>query len=320
MLSFRHILCVLDAEVFDPALIQRAVALARNHQCRLTFCVALEPLNAADRLPIIRSFAARRDEDLNERLAALQNAQGTQGVVDTRIIWGTPWLEIVRHVIRDGIDLLMKSAEGGPSKRQLLGSTDLHLLRKCPCPVWIVKPGQTTKFDRVIAGVDLTDGRLGVTDPVRIALNTEVMAMAAAVATAEFAELHVAHAWEAPFESSLRSGFARRPPDEVAQYVQQIRHARSVAMNQAMDVLRARIGEEAYEFLQPRSHLVKGPARTRIPALARRLKADLLVMGTVGRTGITGLVIGNTAEAILREIDIAVLAIKPAGFVSLVQE
>lgn len=320
MLSFRHILCVLNAEDFDPALSLRAVTLARNHQCRLTFCVAQEPLTAADRFPIMRLFAERLDENLNERLAALQSAHGAQGTVDTRIFWGTPWLEIVRHVIRDGIDLLMKSAEGGPRKRQLLGTNDLHLLRKCPCPVWIVKPGQTTKFGRVIAGVDLNDGRLGVTDPVREALNTEVMAMAAAVATAEFAELHVAHAWEAPFESALRTGFARRPEAEVIQYVEQVRHERSVAMSQAIDALRLRIGEEAYKFLQPRCHLVKGPARTRIPTLARRLGADLLVMGTVGRTGIAGMVIGNTAEAILREIDIAVLAIKPAGFVSPVHE
>ena len=37
-------------------------------------------------------------------------------------------------------------------------------------------------------------------------------------------------------------------------------------------------------------------------------------MGTVGRTGIRGLFIGNTAEAILNQVKCSVLAVKPSGF------
>ena len=47
-----------------------------------------------------------------------------------------------------------------------------------------------------------------------------------------------------------------------------------------------------------------------------RLQADLVVMGTVARTGISGLLIGNTAEAILEQVQCSVLAVKPHGFVS----
>ena len=39
-------------------------------------------------------------------------------------------------------------------------------------------------------------------------------------------------------------------------------------------------------------------------------------MGTVSRTGIAGLIIGNTAETILRSVRCSVLAVKPEGFVS----
>ncbi|WP_268870400.1 universal stress protein [Marinobacter nauticus] len=41
---------------------------------------------------------------------------------------------------------------------------------------------------------------------------------------------------------------------------------------------------------------------------------DLIVMGTVGRVGIPGLIIGNTAESILEQAKCSVLAIKPEGF------
>ena len=60
----------------------------------------------------------------------------------------------------------------------------------------------------------------------------------------------------------------------------------------------------------------KGRTEKEIPALANELKADLVVMGTVGRTGVPGLFIGNTAEAVLYQLQSAVLAIKPVGFVS----
>ena len=51
-----------------------------------------------------------------------------------------------------------------------------------------------------------------------------------------------------------------------------------------------------------------------IPELAREIKADLIVMGTVARTGISGFFMGNTAETILNRLDCSVLAVKPQGF------
>mgnify|MGYP000314302148 FL=1 len=77
-----------------------------------------------------------------------------------------------------------------------------------------------------------------------------------------------------------------------------------------------RLGPEAARYLKPNAHLVNGWARKEIPALIRELKADLVVMGTVARTGISGLLMGNTAEMILTQIDCSVLAAKPRGFVS----
>ena len=59
--------------------------------------------------------------------------------------------------------------------------------------------------------------------------------------------------------------------------------------------------------------------RGRLDALRAQLDADLVVMGTVGRTGIAGLFIGNTAEMVLEQVQCSVLAVKPAGFVSPVQ-
>ena len=74
------------------------------------------------------------------------------------------------------------------------------------------------------------------------------------------------------------------------------------------------LGKDATDYLNPQTHLVKGLASKEIPALAKRIDASLIVMGTVARTGIPGFFMGNTAESILSQIECSVLAIKPQGF------
>ena len=53
-----------------------------------------------------------------------------------------------------------------------------------------------------------------------------------------------------------------------------------------------------------------------LPELVARHRINLLVMGTVARDGVSGLIIGNTAETVLDVVRCSVLAVKPPGFVS----
>jgi nucleotide-binding universal stress UspA family protein len=62
--------------------------------------------------------------------------------------------------------------------------------------------------------------------------------------------------------------------------------------------------------------MLKGESGHLIPQLAAKLKVGLIVMGTVSRTGVAGLLIGNSAERILRRVDCSVLTVKPDGFVT----
>ena len=64
---------------------------------------------------------------------------------------------------------------------------------------------------------------------------------------------------------------------------------------------------------------VKGRAGDIIPDLAESLEVDLVVIGTVGRGGVPGLLIGNTAETILNAVDCSVLTLKPEGFETPIQ-
>jgi universal stress protein E len=63
-------------------------------------------------------------------------------------------------------------------------------------------------------------------------------------------------------------------------------------------------------------HLPKGDAVQAITELVKTLGVDLLLMGTVCRTGIPGFIIGNTAEQVLGAVECSTLTVKPEGFVS----
>lgn len=81
-------------------------------------------------------------------------------------------------------------------------------------------------------------------------------------------------------------------------------------------ILHDQLSQEAYEYLSPRFHVLQDSAKTVIPEMAAQLKEDLVVMGTVARTGIAGLLVGNTADTIFEQLRCSVLALKPPGFVT----
>lgn len=61
-------------------------------------------------------------------------------------------------------------------------------------------------------------------------------------------------------------------------------------------------------------HFVIEPPDVAITKCVERPGVNLLVMGTVGRTGISGFITGNLAERLLPRIPCSLLAVKPPGF------
>ena len=102
--------------------------------------------------------------------------------------------------------------------------------------------------------------------------------------------------------------------EEILAYVELARRQQSANLDKFMCEVAGNMGRGTMDNLKPRTHLVKGWARKVIPDLAKRIEADLIVMGSVARTGVPGFIVGNTAEIILHQIDCSVLAIKPPGF------
>jgi len=320
MKRFKNIIYVLDVEKKHKSVMERVVALAENNQARLTVVSILEPVTVGFGMPeggpISVDLQAAMESIQTQKLEATVAPYRARVDVQTQLLAGTQFLEIIREVLRDGHDLVIKVPESLDWLDQLFGSEDMHLLRKCPCPVWLIKPVAQKTYQRILAAVDVDDSYAPAEQKFRDELNQQILELASSMALSGFAELHVVYAWEAASEGVLREALIHMPEEKVMAYIENEREKREAGMNQLMHAVSNKLGQETFTYLKPRTHLVKGHARKEIPALARQIEADLIVMGTVARTGVAGFIIGNTAEAILSQIGCSVLALKPSGFVT----
>lgn len=311
MKRFKKILFVHSQVEGVERSFERAVELARRNGAALTVVTAVRAvaseLGLSEAGPPPEKLMRMMVEDRTEEAERLAGGAAEGLGIKTRVLLGTRFVEIIREVIREGHDLLMKPAEGGGGMKDLLfGSVDMHLLRKCPCPVWIMKPGEHKKYRSILAAVD--------PDPAEeeaYELNYKIMDLATSLARTEGSRLHVGHAWRMISEHILRVR-GGMTDNEVNMMAADTREAHKKR-------LQGLLAKYDLEGIDLKEHIVRGEPAEVITELAKMNKVDLVVMGTVARTGMPGFIIGNTAESILDAVDCSVLAVKPDDFVSPVQ-
>ena len=286
----------------------RAVSLAKNNEAQLTVFAVVKERSVDARMVFthmpLEELHSRMIDDYRKKVDALAADIGQHGVdVRSQVVTGIPFLEIIRQVLRDKHDLVILASEGkGGIQDRLFGATSMHLMRKCPCPVWVVKRAQTRPYTRILAAVDpsIDDSRRGAINPV-------ILQMASGMARMEAGELHIIHAWQLFGERYVRSSGMTMASVQEAKMLEKKQH------KQRFDTLLNRAG---VADLKPYVHLIEGSPEDCIPELVAEKGIDLLVMGTVCRIGIAGFLIGNTAEEVLNQVDCSVLTIKPEGFVT----
>jgi len=212
---------------------------------------------------------------------------------------------------------VLKAQESGNGlKERLFGDNDSRLLNACPCPVLLIKslPQKPYRHRRICAGVYQDEHPGGHRDD-RYAINRRILENATWMATAQFAELHIVHAWEAYGEQYLRSG--RSPLQfDADNYVESEQQRNRQALNTCLTELRESVASDMLPAFNPVCHLVKGNHRDEIVRLAVSMEADLVVVDDLAHSRITGLIIESTAEAITKHLDCSVLIVKPTEFVT----
>jgi nucleotide-binding universal stress UspA family protein len=348
MKRFKKILVAVDPKSGSEALIKRAVTVSQRNQARLTVVVVIKkaamplrvepPVVAKEpMINIIEEFpcdtpvpvTSKSPEDFQERIpdtieefpldvqeyiikeekhdleqivASIRQA-GVQ--VSSKVLYGSPFLEIIREVLRGGYDLVMIATKGRSGlKEALFGSTTMHLMRQCPCPVWVMKPDKPKQFRTILAAVDPTPS-----DEERNTLNYKIMELATSLAHRERCELLVIHTWTFAVESHVQSGRVKVPQSKLDEWARGLRDTHRRSLEELLKLY-------DLENLKHQVYMLKGEAGRLIPALAAEKEVELIVMGTLSRTGIAGLLIGNTAEKVLRQVDCSVLTVKPEDFIT----
>ncbi len=247
---------------------------------------------------LIREEGHRRAE----AIAAELKRSGVNASAKVRV--GPSFIEIIKEAHELQADVVIKVSESMASKGSNIGTTDLHLLRKCPCPVWITRRRERAPYERIFAAVDPGDEGWGRDTE----LDAKILDYAARVARTDNAELTIVHAWQMIGEGMLR-GRSRFSASEVQQMLDEERSTRE---SRIRDLASA----GTLDGVDNSIRLIKGRPSEVIPQVVEQERADLLVMGTVVRTGIKGFFIGSTAEEVIQQVGCAILALKPAGFES----
>lgn len=309
MNPFKDILVATDTRLDVYPIVEEAAEIAKRN------CATLKLVDVVPEFPWISRLMVSDHEKLRqligcekqEKLDSLAAPIREAGInVETKVLWGKTSVEIVREVLRGRHDLVMRVARGhNSSHKGFFGATGRRLLRDCPCAVWLVAAAETPEYKHVLACID-TSANEGLNNE----LNDRVFEFASNVGDQHHAKTSVLHAWSMDAEQILKG---RVSP---------------VHFQEMIECRRAEVASSLDRFLKTHGtsvrnenvHLIKHDPAFAIPTFADENAVDLVVVGTVARSGLAGMVIGNTAERILDDLECSVLAIKPDSFVSPITE
>ena len=301
MRPFKSILVDVDATANAHPGLDQAVSVSR--QCEAHIKIVDVVNIPADSLRWLKTdmkeqIVSRRREQLAEIANAIEDLSA-----DVDILEGRPAIALIREVLRSNHDLLVRSHARDLSVLvpAAYDAVDIDLFRQCPCPVWVVCPSAASRSPRLLAAV-----HANIEDPVEQELNQKIVEMSLQMTQLLQGSLTIMQAWAAYAEGMVRYHI---PADKAAEYVDSARQAAWRDLNALTGLFGDRLSGSRIE-------LRKGEPEVVIPRFVVTENIDLVVMGTVARTGISGLLIGNTAERLLQQLKCSILAIKPEEFTS----
>ncbi len=285
-------------------------AFAAAGGARITLCDVLE--QPRDR--VAGSDVEARLVELRRRYAEHVLESVSAGLpadvpVVCKVLSGKPLIGITQLVISNKHDLVVCLA-AEPSATGI-DSTSMHLLRKCPAPVWVMGAAPPRRDANIAVAVD-RDIFSASDTPQHMA--EQLLNAGSALAGASAGRLHIVHAWEVYGAQWLDEATRELSATEVESYVDSQRYAHTLWLERLHHELEQRAAVARSGALSIERHLLRGNPAEVIPAWLVSERIDLLVLGTLGSSALPGMLIGNTAETILAGIGVPVLALKPVGF------
>jgi nucleotide-binding universal stress UspA family protein len=289
------VLAAMDLDKGSDELLRQADALARSYKVRLTVChvlpevFAVRPLypqlHLDDALKVSELEAAVRNA-LLKRIRAVTGREPPQ--IEIEIEQGTVHAGILRIAENIGAGAVVVGGKVDRGGLHILGSSAEHVVRYANCPVLVARRSPAGK---VLAATDFSDPALPAVEA------------GATEARHRKVDLTIIHAVDLmPVMSPLYGEFYSygAPP---------------IDLNDPMrKIWQQRLDECVHRFKAEGGGLLRdGIAAPVILSAAAELPAQLIVVGTHGRTGLSRIIaLGSVAEAVVRAAPCSVLVLRLA--------
>ena len=295
MVTISHILCPTDFSPVSANAETYAAALAKYYGARLSL-VHIDPpmpvMAPYGEIPVdIRLFDEQRRQAEQDLAAAGARARAGGITVDTSLVGGYPGREVLALAREQDVDLIVLGSHGrGGLEHLLLGSVAEKVLRKAPCPVMVVPsaapPEHGVRFARILCPVDGSPA------------SADAVAQAVDLAREADGRLTLVHVVE-PMPAA--SEFAVLDADEY----------RRAGEAYGARLLREAVSDEVRTWCRVDEQVLEGKPSDRIVDTARKLGADVIVMGVRGRGALDLLAFGSTANAVVRQAPCPIFVVHP---------
>lgn len=303
MTDQQRVLVVVDPTAsFHPS-IERATWLANHTPARIELFISdnADTRSHGAAAAEARAAIAERHRLRLEQLAAPLRDQALTVGVDVR--WDYPLHDsIVRKAHDFGADLVIKDTHYHTAlKRAIFSNTDWSLIRACAATLWLVKPRPPGQKPCIVAAVDPLHDRDKPAD-----LDNRILTTAKNLSDALGGEVHAFHAFDVTAAIAVSTDSMTMPI--------------ALPINDLADAMRAQHAEaverlcKQHRISGDRMHIHQGGTRQMLLTLTEQLRADVVVMGAISRSGLKGLFLGNTAEDVLDRLHCDLMIVKPKGF------
>lgn len=305
-MKFNNILVVLNPDNEKQYALARAVRLAREqkHDDKIKITVLLTVYDLSYEMSALLSSEERQEM---HNTAIEQQRQAVQFYLDkyadpdiefdSHIVWNSNEADAIREEVENNqYDLVVKYTKGEESFTSLIFTpVDWQLLRKCPVPVLMVRDGDWKHQRRILIAVNVS-GEQEYQNEFNLELVETGMSLAENL---NRGNVHLVSAYPvAPINMAIDL-----PEFNTSGYENGIRGQHLINMK----ALR-----QQFCIDEDHTHVREGFPEDVIPQVAKEIEAELVILGTVGRTGLSAALLGNTAEHVINKLSCNLLAIKPS--------
>ena len=306
-MKFNNILVVLSPENDKQYALARAVRLAQEQKSpnpvNITLFLAIYDLSYE--MSALLSSEERTEMSHNvieQRKLAIQpyiEKNASDGIqFSSTVVWQSNEAEaITREVEAHNYDLVVKYTKAEESLKSLIVTpVDWQILRKCPTPILVVKDGDWKHQRRILVAVNVSDDE----NEAHSSFNDELVSLSMDLADSlDRGNIHLVTAY---------------PPTPINMAIDLPEFSTGDGNSglRGQYLLNMKALRQKYGISDDHTHVLEGFPEDVIPQVAEKLEAELVILGTIGRTGLSAAFLGNTAEHVISKLNCNLLAIKPS--------